>query len=229
MLSRVGWLAVIITAFMSLASPPSVAQRFWETPAGGTVPGAVTMCVNGSNKAVPCSSTVPLETSGGAGGGAATIADGADVAQGANADAAVAAGAAGTASAKLRRLTTDLAAIAGSAALIPTATSTNAITPVVSTAAESSHILKAGAGNLYGLSVTTGAVAGYVLIFNATSAPADGAVTPTHCYSVPALSSLGVDWKMPAAFSTGITAVFSTTGCFTKTASATAFFSGAVK
>lgn len=47
---------------------------------------------------------------GGGGGGAVTIADGANVTQGAIADATVAAGAAGTISAKLRRLTTDLAA-----------------------------------------------------------------------------------------------------------------------
>jgi hypothetical protein len=52
-----------------------------------------------------------VDSSGGSGGGggAATIADGADVTEGAIADAAVAAGAAGTQSAKLRRLTTDLA------------------------------------------------------------------------------------------------------------------------
>lgn len=42
---------------------------------------------------------------------AVTIADGADITQGAIADAVVAAGAAGTISAKLRRLTTDLAAV----------------------------------------------------------------------------------------------------------------------
>lgn len=43
-------------------------------------------------------------------GGPATVADGADITQGAIADAAVAAGAAGSASAKLRRLTTDVGA-----------------------------------------------------------------------------------------------------------------------
>src|SRR6202008_4042178 len=50
-------------------------------------------------------------TGGGGGGGAVTVADGADVTQGAIADAVVAAGAAGPLSAKLRRLTTDLAAL----------------------------------------------------------------------------------------------------------------------
>lgn len=111
----------------------------------------------------------------------------------------------------------------------PTATAAYALTPVVSTLAEANHVLKAGAGNLYGISITTGATAGYVLVFNATSAPADGAVTPLFCYVVPASSSLGVAFQTPAAFSTGITASFSSTGCFTKTASATAFIAGSVK
>lgn len=111
----------------------------------------------------------------------------------------------------------------------PTATATYGITPVVSSAAEANHVLKATPGNLYGLSVTTGATAGYVLLFNATSAPADGAVTPLFCYAIPASSSIGVTFDIPAAFATGITASFSSTGCFTKTASATAFFAGSVK
>lgn len=116
---------------------------------------------------------------------------------------------------------------------LPVTTSTDAagaaITPVVSSAAESGHVLKASAGSLYGLNVTTGASAGYVLIFDATSAPSNGAVTPKKCYYVPSVSTLGASWDVPAAFATGITVVFSTTGCFTKTASATAFFSGEVK
>jgi hypothetical protein len=114
--------------------------------------------------------------------------------------------------------------------IAPTATAGAAITPVVSSAAESSHVFKASAGNLYAWQVTTGASAGYVLIFNATSAPANGAVTPIKCVQVSANSTVGAGPVVPPeAFSTGITALFSTTGCFTATASATAFFSGDVK
>lgn len=113
--------------------------------------------------------------------------------------------------------------------IAPVAAATAGIIPVVSTAAESSHVLKASAGNLYAYQVTTGAVAGYVMIFNATSAPVDGAVTPVKCVAVPATATVGVSNSPPEYFSTGITAVFSTTGCFTKTASATAMFSGDVK
>lgn len=111
----------------------------------------------------------------------------------------------------------------------PSPSSNTGLVPVVSSAAEGSKVLKASAGNLYAYQVTTGAAAGYVMLFNATSAPADGAVAPVKCVAVPATSTVGVTVSPPEYFSTGITAVFSTTGCFTKTASATAMFSGDVK
>jgi hypothetical protein len=111
----------------------------------------------------------------------------------------------------------------------PSPAPTAGIVPVPSTAAESNRVFKASAGNLYAYQVTTGAVAGYVMLFNATAAPVDGAVTPVKCVAVPAASTVGVTANPPEYFSTGITAVFSTTGCFTKTASATAMFSGDVK
>ncbi len=111
----------------------------------------------------------------------------------------------------------------------PSSGSNTGLAPVVSGAAESNHVFKASAGNLYAYQVTTGAAAGYVLIFDATSAPADGAVTPKKCVAVAANSTVGVGMNPPEAYATGITAVFSTTGCFTKTASATATFSGDVK
>lgn len=115
--------------------------------------------------------------------------------------------------------------------IAPTAAAAAGITPVVSAAAEGSHVLKSGAGNLYSLYVSTGAAAGYLMTFNATSAPADGAVTPVECIAVPANSTASAfnGSGPPDAYSTGITAVFSTTGCFTKTVSATAFFKGRVQ
>ena len=99
------------------------------------------------------------------------------------------------------------------------------VTP--SGAAESSHVFKAAAGVLYGFQVNTGASAVWVMVFNATSAPADGAVTPIKWYQVAANSTLTVTY-IPVAIqlSTGITIVCSTTGPFTKTASSTCVFSG---
>lgn len=101
--------------------------------------------------------------------------------------------------------------------------------PVRSSTTESSHVLKSSAGTLFGLSVTSSA-AGYILIYNATTAPADGAVTPVACYYLASgPGTLGIAFTpFPLNMSTGITAVFSSTGCFTQTSSSTAFFSGQV-
>jgi hypothetical protein len=120
--------------------------------------------------------------------------------------------------------------ILGTAAA-PSSAAGAGIVPVVSTAVESSHILKASAGNLYDAYVTTGATAGFLLIFNATSAPANGTVAPQDCLPVAANSqvSLFTNGAPPEGFTTGITAVFSSTGCFTQTLSATAFFHGRVQ
>lgn len=103
-----------------------------------------------------------------------------------------------------------------------------------STAAESSRVLCDGTGTapvlkapcfLRSLYVTSGAVAGYLMTFNAVSAPIDGAVTPTECVIAPANSTVSIDFgETTEQYTTGLTAVFSTTGCFTKTGSATAFF-----
>lgn len=115
--------------------------------------------------------------------------------------------------------------------IAPTASASAAIAPISSSVAESSHVLKASAGNLYGLHVSTAAASGYVMVFDATSAPGDGTVAPAMCMAIPVNSTLGISpgSNVPIAFATGITVVFSTTGCFTKTASATAFISGYVK
>lgn len=120
----------------------------------------------------------------------------------------------------------------GGSAVTPTPSSAASagMAPVVSTAAESNHVLKAGAGNFYSATITNGATPGYVMLFDAVSAPADGAVTPVECFAMPATSStLGVTFFYPDVFATGITIVYSSTGCFTKTASATAYFSAQVK
>lgn len=105
-----------------------------------------------------------------------------------------------------------------------------ALTP--STTTESNHVLKASSGSLSSLTVAIGATSGWVLVFDATSAPADGAVTPKWWFPVASNGTSGAisaAWVEPAQFSTGVTVVFSTTGPFTKTASATAQFSGQVQ
>jgi len=101
---------------------------------------------------------------------------------------------------------------------------TPAVAPVNSTAAEACHVLKGSAGSLLDLTVTIGATSGYALVFDATSAPGDGAVTPAWWYPILSNGTLGginKGWPAdaPLKFTTGITACFSTTGPFTKTAS----------
>ncbi|MGH7044952.1 MAG: hypothetical protein ACREE2_01010 [Stellaceae bacterium] len=99
------------------------------------------------------------------------------------------------------------------------------IMPTVSAIPEASHLIKAAPGNLYSLYVTTGDIAGYVMTFNADQAPADGAVAPVECVIAPADSTVSITFDGPPdIYSIGIVAAFSTTGCFTKTASPTAFF-----
>ena len=105
------------------------------------------------------------------------------------------------------------------------------IPPIVSTSAESSHVIKSSCDPVVGCRLidfeVTSTVGGFVLVFDATAAPADGAVTPVKCYQMGA-GTLGVQFAAnPMKATNGIVLVFSTTGCFTKTASATAFFSAA--
>lgn len=111
----------------------------------------------------------------------------------------------------------------------PSAAAAVGITPVVTSVAAGSLVVKATPGNLYSVQIGTAGSAGFLMMFNATSAPADGTVTPVFCKAVAANTTAEFPLIPPAAFSTGITAVFSTTGCFTKTISATAFISGLAK
>lgn len=110
------------------------------------------------------------------------------------------------------------------AALTPTSNSSNANVPTATAAVGSNLVVKGTPGNLYSWVVTSGASAGYVMIFNATTLPADGAVTPADCRVIAANSTIGSgNYDIPERYSTGIVIGFSTTGCFSKAASATAY------
>ncbi len=107
------------------------------------------------------------------------------------------------------------------------------VAPVcVSTAAEGSHVCKTFAGNLFEFQATnTNASARWILVYDAVVAPGDGASTPKRFYEIGGNSTLGVSWGggPPLAFTTGIVLVCSTTGPFTKTATADCVFSGTVQ
>jgi hypothetical protein len=99
---------------------------------------------------------------------------------------------------------------------------------VVSGAAETNHVLKATPGYLVTLAVDITTVNGWVMLFDATVAPADGAVTPRWCETITGNGTLGsvkINFPTPLRFpASGIVAVYSSTGCFTKTGSNAAFF-----
>lgn len=118
-------------------------------------------------------------------------------------------------------------------AVAPSSAAGVAITSVVTSAGASSLVLKASAGNLYSTYATnlTG-TPGFLVVVNATSAPADGAITPLACVPLPANGAANINYAPGPAqrYSTGITAVVtSATTCFTKTTSGglTAFIGGA--
>jgi hypothetical protein len=108
------------------------------------------------------------------------------------------------------------------------------IVPVVSAAAGNILVLKAAPGNLYSVYATNlTATAGFLVVTNTTTAPADGAILPLECVPLPANSNASVNYNPgpPSVFGTGITAVVtSATTCFTKTTGViTAFIKGAVQ
>lgn len=113
-------------------------------------------------------------------------------------------------------------------------TTASGIAPVVSAAAESSHVLKATPGVVYSAYATNlTATAGFLVLLNATSAPGDGAITPLDCVPLPANGNASINYGSypPGKFSTGIVAVVTSAAtCFTKTTGViTAFIKGIVQ
>lgn len=106
-----------------------------------------------------------------------------------------------------------------------------AATPIVSAAAEGSRVFKASKGCLLALYVYNSGAAAFLMTFNSTTVPADGAVTPINCVPVAAASYQFVNFapQPPEYYSVGISAAISTTGCFTKTVGTGAFFHAIVQ
>lgn len=202
---------------------------------------------------VSSTNPLPVSLSGIGGTQPVSIADGADVTLGAKADTAWVSGS-GSAIAILKTIAGNSggsipagAAIIGKVGIDQTTPGTTngiviapssaagiGILPTVSTAAESCRVLKSGTGNLYTLTTVIGATSGYILAFDATSAPGDGAVTPKWWFPINSNGTNGAaaaSWTPgpPLNFSVGITVCFSSTGPFTKTASSTASFSAQVQ
>ena len=105
------------------------------------------------------------------------------------------------------------------------------IAPVATTAAAGTLVLKNTPGQLLSVTCTAGAVAGYLMVFDAVAAPADGAGTPIWVSGLIAISG-SYTFQSGAGpglrCNNGISLAFSSTGPFSKTASATAFMAGQV-
>lgn len=141
----------------------------------------------------------------------------------------------GTTFDRQRSINSAQAAGTGTAAvaIAPTSAASGGISPAVSASAENNHVLKASAGNAYNASATNlTATAGFLVLLNATTAPADGPITPLACAPLPANQAASINYgNIPGVFSTGITAVVTSAAtCFTKTTGViTAFISGQVQ
>lgn len=122
-------------------------------------------------------------------------------------------------------------AIASDQSSIGVLVPTTSVAAVRSTALESSHIFKSGAGILLDTYCLPTSVSGLYMLFDATSAPADGAVQPMAVIPVGLGQASGFEFHefFPLQFGTGLVGVFSSaTSPFTKTASATAYMSARV-
>ena len=116
------------------------------------------------------------------------------------------------------------ASITGTVAVQPVAR-----TKVSTTAVAASKIIQGAAANLYHFEVvadsTLYAAEWWIMVFDATTNPGGGSVTPALCYDMPPLTrSYERGFASPVAFSTGIVISVSTTGCFTETNSTHAAF-----
>ena len=122
----------------------------------------------------------------------------------------------------------DLATAASVASIDGKQANLSAIAPSANTALASSWSRPA-ARTLLGINVTSTTVSGYIMLFDSATVPADGAVTPLRCMPLTGQTPTGIEygWRQaPLLFSSGVVVVFSSTGCYTKTASATVFISG---
>jgi hypothetical protein len=109
-----------------------------------------------------------------------------------------------------------------------------AATPVVASSAQNTAggmIIKPSPGCLLAAYVVNSTIAGFMMIFNSATIPADGAVTPIHCIPIGASSYQWINFapQPPEFYSAGVSLAFSTTGCFTKTVSATLFMHAIVQ
>jgi len=124
---------------------------------------------------------------------------------------------------------------------VGTGASGQALPMLQSPAFEASHVFKASAGNLYSLGVINTGTSGFILLIDGVTVPADGSLTSCGtsnttgclkaCYPItagspgaPVYGGLQFQPGPPLPFVNGVVAVFSTSGCNTKTLGGTTGF-----
>lgn len=210
-------IGLLLVALAGLSASPAYAQRTFPTTTGDRVAGTVPLTCDaaGANCTPTVTPTAPAQA--GADGQATTVTGSTTNARGYVFN--------GTTWDRARGDTTGQYVVE-----VPSPVAAAGVAALRTTVASSSLVGKASAGNLYSYNAVSGASAGYLLIYNAATAPADGTVSPARCIPLAANTGIEVDLRgQPTYFSTGITFVFSTTGCFTQTASATAFIAADVR
>lgn len=106
----------------------------------------------------------------------------------------------------------------------PTAAAANSIASQT-VAAATSNVLKNSAGNVYSLNLVNSTAAGFVVLYDATAAPASGTALTTglvrYCFPVAASQGFDKVFSIPMQMTVGAVELFSTS-CTTYTAVATA-------
>lgn len=211
------------TSLLALETGGNLATTATNT---GTIAGAVSASVMQSNTK-QVNGVTTLAGAGAVGTGSQRVAVGQDTTT-------IAGSAPGTAGTPSPNVVSVQGVSGGTPAPVtsaPSSSSSSGLSPSSTSALASNQTVKGSAGNLYSFEVsadsTLSAAAWWIMVYNATTAPADGAVTPAKCYAQPAgVTSYAAAFYIPVQFSSGITIGVSTTGCFTKTASAHGFISG---
>lgn len=114
----------------------------------------------------------------------------------------------------------------------PTADPAAAVAENAAPAAASSYVLKASGGNAYSVAaVNFTGTAGFLVVLDASSVPADGPIAPIGCAPLAGSSPASLAWGQgspPVHFTNGLVAVLTSGAtCYTKTTGAiTGFISG---
>lgn len=110
-----------------------------------------------------------------------------------------------------------------------------ALSQTVCGSAASSCVIRAAPANFYGVYANCTSAC-WVMVFNRTTAPTNGATTAgtasgnvSDCFEVAAGSSKSLFYLLPIAYSVGVTVAISSTACATLTLSTVGFIKGVYK